>query len=1101
MSLPKVFRVVALVLCLVLLPSVVHARKAKPDKEKAEKSRINSSLLSAFTFRCIGPALMSGRISDIAVRPDDAHTWYVAAGSGGVWKTTNAGTTFKPVFDSQPAYSIGCITIDSTDPSVIWVGTGENVSGRHVGYGDGVYRSRNGGKTWENMGLKKSEHIGKILVDPRDSNVVFVAAEGPLWSAGGERGLYRSTDGGANWEQVLGISENTGVTDVEFEPGNPDVLYAAAYQRRRSVAAFMAGGPESGIYKSVDGGSTWRKLKVGLPGGHMGKIGLAVSPVKPNVVYAVIEAGETQKGFYRSEDRGESWEKRNSRTAGGTGPHYYQELEAHPTVLDRVFMMDVYMRVTDDGGQTWRAVGEEWKHVDNHALVILPDSPDHLLAGCDGGLYESFDNGKTWRYFPHLPLTQFYKIAVDNREPIYSVHGGTQDNNSQLGPSETWSRNGIRNADWSVTISADGYATAFDPADPDIVYGEMQNGSVYRFNRKTGQSTHVQPMAAPGEEPLRFNWDAPILVSPHNHERIYFGAQKLFRSDNRGDDWEAVSGDLTRNLNRYQLPIMERTWGVDDLWDHFAMSRYSTITAISESPLQEGLIYVGTDDGLLNVTGDGGKTWRRIDSFPGLKGGRPFVNDVLASRHNPDRVYLALDNHKTGDLKPYLFVSNDQGNTWQPITTGLSDRQIAWSIVEDSRMPELLFVGAETGIFVTLDGGKQWIAMKGGLPTIAFRDIVVQEQQDDLVCGSFGRGIYILDDYSPLRAISKALLESDGAFLPGGPAMQYPVESPLGGWGKASQGHAYYTGENPAYGATIMVHVKEGLQTAKAKRLEQEKKQLEAEKPVEFPGWESLLAERREQDPKRYLIIRDPEGAVVRRLDFPTGKGLHRVNWDLRYPAISPIQLGGDSGDRSRRWRPTGPEVVPGEFTHEVVDVVDGNWTTVIPASKFTVQSAATIGLNEEERLQLLDFQKRAGELQRKVMAAGSVLQAASERLRYIEAAVIRTPDADPVLLSETRRMATELMAIEDTLYGDRIRPRYAEFGEPSILRMIRVPRSITELPTGTAEQSLTWARERFDGVAEKLNDIMENQIPALENKLDEAGAPWTPGRKVPVAS
>lgn len=1099
MSLSKLLRSIAVALFLVLLPSIAHARKAKSDKKAGDEPLINSSLLSAFKFRCIGPALMSGRISDIAVKPDDPHTWYVAAGSGGVWKTTNGGTTFEPIFDGEASYSIGCVAIDPLFPSIIWVGTGENVSGRHVGYGDGVYRSRNGGKTWENMGLQKSEHIGKILIDPRNSDVIFVAAEGPLWSAGGERGLYRSSDGGENWEQVLSISENTGVTDVEFEPGNPDILYAAAYQRRRSVAAFMAGGPESAIYKSVDGGSTWRKLKVGLPVGHMGKIGLAVSPMKPSVVYAVIEAGEKQKGFYRSEDRGESWDKRSSRTGGGTGPHYYQELEAHPTVFDRVFMMDVYMRVTDDGGKTWRAVGEEWKHVDNHALAILPDSPDHLLAGCDGGLYESFDNGTSWRFFPHLPLTQFYKIAVDNREPIYNVHGGTQDNNSQLGPSETWSVNGIRNADWSITISADGYATAFDPVDPDIVYGEMQNGSVYRFNRKTGQSTHVQPMAAPGEDPLRFNWDAPILVSPHNPERIYFGAQKLFRSDNRGDDWEAVSDDLTRNLNRYQLPIMERTWGVDDLWDHFAMSRYSTITAISESPLQEGLIYVGTDDGLLNVTGDGGKTWRRIDSFPGVKG-RPFVNDVLASRHNPDRVYLALDNHKSGDLKPYLFVSEDRGNSWKPIVTGLTERQIVWSIVEDAKLARLLFVGAETGIFVTLDGGKQWIAMKGGLPTISFRDIVIQEQQDDLVCGSFGRGIYILDDYSPLRAISRELLESDGAFLPAGPVRQYPMGSPLGGRGKASQGHAYYTGENPVYGANILVHVKEILQTARAKRLELEKKQLKAETPVAFPGWETLLAEQREPEPRRYLVIRDQEGTVVRRLAFPTGKGLHRVHWDLRYPAVSPIRLGGDSGGNERRWRPTGPEVVPGTFTHELVQVVDGSWTTIIPATPFTVQSAGLSGLNQEERQRLLAFQKRAGELQRKVMAAGSVLQAASERLRYIEAAVIQTAAADPELLSDSRDLTRELMTIEDSLYGDRIRPRYAEFGEPSILRLMRTPRHVTEPPTGTAEQSLRWASERFEGLAEKLNHIMDIKIPALEERLDEAGAPWTPGRKVPAA-
>ena len=838
-------RTTLLFLSLMLIGAILPA-------QDQDKSALSSSTLQGLKFRNIGPAFASGRIADIAIHPDDDNVWYVAVGSGGVWKTVNAGVSWKPIFDKQSSYSIGCVTIDPLNPHTIWVGTGENVGGRHVGFGDGIYKSGDGGKTWKNMGLKSSEHISKIVIHPENSDVIWVAAQGPLWSKGEERGLYKSVDGGQIWKKVLGDAEWTGVTDLVMDPRDPDRLYAASWDRHRTVAAYMGGGPGSGIHRSTDGGETWEKLSSGLPGGNMGKIGLAISPQQPDILYAAIELDRTKGGVYRSTDRGSSWQKRSNTVSGATGPHYYQELYASPHQFDRLYLMDVRIQVSEDGGKTFSRLSERDKHSDNHAIAFRADDPDYLLIGTDGGLYESFDLAQNWRFINNMPITQYYKVAVDDALPFYHVFGGTQDNGSHGGPSRTDTYHGIRNADWYKTLGADGHQSATEPGNPNIMYAETQQGGLHRVDRITGEQVYIQPQAGEGEDFERYNWDAPILVSPHSPSRLYFASQRVWRSDNRGDSWTAISDDLTRDQERITLPIMGRTQSWDAAWDVNAMSNYNTITSLAESPLQEGLIYAGTDDGIIQITEDGGKNWRKIEasSLPDVPS-TAFVNDIKADLFDANTVYVALDNHKYGDFKPYLLKSTNKGKSWKSISSTLPDRTLVWRMVQDHVAPNLLFAATEFGIYTSIDGGKEWIQLKGGLPTISFRDLTIQRRENDLVAASFGRSFYILDDYTPLRQLSEESMQQEATLFSVRKALWYVPKSVV-----SSQG-AEYRAENPPYGAVFTYHFGGDMTTLQAERKKREKELNKENKDIPFPGWDALEAERRQESPKIWLTVKD----------------------------------------------------------------------------------------------------------------------------------------------------------------------------------------------------------------------------------------------------
>lgn len=1048
--------------------------------------KIDSSLVSGLKFRNIGPAFSSGRIADIAIHPGDEQTWYVAVGSGNIWKTVNAGVTWKTIFEDQSSYSIGCITVDPNNPNTIWVGTGENVGGRHVGYGDGIYRSRDGGKTWKNMGLKASEHISKIIVHPGNPDVLWVAVQGPLWTPGGERGLYKSADGGTSWKKVLGVNEWTGVTDIVMDPENPDFLIAATWQRHRTVAAYLGSGPGSGLHRSTDGGESWEKLSTGLPKSNMGKIGLGISPFDPGVIYAAITLDRRTGGVYMSGDGGSSWTKQSDAVAGGTGPHYYQELYVSPHSKGRIYLAGVRVQVSEDHGKTFRRMKEVNKHSDNHSMNFIASDPDYLLVGTDGGIYESFDLAENWRFIENLPLTQYYKLALDDTEPFYNVFGGTQDNGTHAGPSRTMNAEGIRNADWQHILGGDGHQTATEPGNPGIVYGESQQGYLHRIDRITGEQVYIQPQAGPGEPPERFNWDTPILVSAHDPARIYTASYRVWRSDNRGDSWLTLSGDLTKGLERIKQPIMGRMQSWDNAWDLFAMSNYSTITSLGESPVQDGILYVGTDDGLIQVTTDGGDNWKKIEvgSIQGIPA-TAFVNDIRADLFDTHTVYAALDNHKYGDYKPYIIKSTDAGNSWKLISGTIDQRTLVWRLVQDHVRKDLLFAATEFGIYCTVDGGKQWIRMKGGLPTIPFRDIQIQRRENDLVGASFGRGFYILDDLSPLRELTPDMLKEEAKLFPVKDAWLYSPRRIT-----IAPGASEYRAENPPYGATFTYYLKENIKSIKQARKEQEKKLNASNSNIPFPGWEALEAELNEDAPTLVFAVKDEQGKVVNHVKAPAKKGIHRVTWDLRHASKNPMD---PENEAELEVESRGYRVTPGVYSATLYALNKGKVEQLSEPHTFLVKPLQEQVLEPATPVEIEEFRKALESARLEYGAIRKALEEASEQVKVFKNACFRMESDAGDLLEEVYLTEAEVLKLQVLLNGKQSK------GEVGVQEAVTPGRrfnvasrglSTSYGPTTMHRESLQTGIEEMEPIREQVQNLKNTTLPALEEKLRKAGAP-----------
>jgi len=1075
-------KLILAVLCLWSVSAFANSHFAQAN------DTLPTKIYGGLKMRNLTPAFVSGRIADFAVNPNNHSEYYVAAAAGNIWKTTNNGTTYKPIFDKQGAYSIGCLKLDPKNTNVIWAGTGENNHQRAIGYGNGVYKSTDGGKSWKNMGLKASRQIGMIAIHPDNSDIVFIAAEGSIWASGGERGLYKTTDGGKSWKKVLNISEHTGVNNVVIDPKNPDIIYATSEQRRRHVNIRIGGGPESAIYKSTDGGETFHKIMKGMPKVDIGGIGIAANE---KYVYAIVEAALGKGGFFRSSDQGESWKKMSNHSASG---QYYNEIYCDPKDVNKVYSVETYSQYTIDGGKTWKTMGRNKRHVDDHALWIDPDNTAHYMIGGDGGIYETFDSGANFIHKSNLPVTQFYRVAVDNSYPFYWVYGGTQDNSSLGAPSQTLYSDGITRGEWIVTQGGDGFWQAIDPTDPNVVYSEYQYGNIFRFDKKSGESLNIKPRERKGEKLYKWNWNSPFIVSPHSHTRLYMTANKVFRSDDRGNSWKVISDDITAKIPRDNAPVMGRYWGVDAVAKNVSTSLYGMGIALEESPLQENLLYVGTDDGLIQVTEDA-KTWRKIEHFPGVPA-HTYVSDIRCSKHDKETVFASFDNRKRDDFTPYLLMSTDKGRTWKSIAGNLPKNGTVHTIEQDHVNPNLLFVGTEFGVFFTVDQGKEWIQLKSGLPTISVKDIVIQERENDLVMATFGRGFYILDDYSPLREISEQLAQKEAHLFPVKDALKY-IQKRRGGYGFGS---TVYKNKNAPFGVTFSYYIKEVPKTLAQIRHEKEKELIKNKQPIPLPSLAELEKEKNEVKPYLVFSITDASGKEIKKINTKFGKGIQRISWNLRVPYKSPIVAPKNKFDplhKNKDWA-----LVPaGNYFVTLYKVVRNEITKLVEPTPFKVIPYDNQTFKNENPMDLFTFQEKVNQLGKTIHGTQRFADELKTRITNIQQAIAETPNCPPTLLVSANAIAQHIKDIQFALAGEKPKASPEEV-TPAIpplntrYNALRWIHQNSSAPITKTEKDLYQIlQDELPPLITSLKEINNRDLPDLEALLDKYDVGWTPGR------
>ncbi len=999
---------------------------------------LDETLLEGLKLRCIGPANMGGRIDDFAVIESNPQIIYAGTASGGLWKTINNGITWEPIFDDQETSSIGDVTVAPSNPDVVWVGTGEPNNRQSSSWGNGVYKSSDGGKTWKNMGLRDTHHIGRIVIHPRDSDTVYVAALGHLWGPNKERGLFKTTDGGKTWTNTKFIDENTGFVDVALDPQSPDTLYAAAYQRRRRGWGFNGGGPGSGLYKTTDGGETWIRLDKGLPGGNTGRIGIDIYRKDPHIVYAIVE--HKQGGVFRSEDKGISWKRMSSTNPR---PMYYSQIRIDPNNDQRIWVLGARMYFSDDGGKHFNTGIVTRIHGDHHAMWINPGNCDHMIVGSDGGIYFSYDRGRTWDFINSLPLGQFYEIGFDMQRPYY-IYGGLQDNGSWGGPSETYYSQGISNDEWFRIGGGDGFYTQVDPTDHDLIYAESQNGNLFRLNLKTGERKSLRPEPEDPKETYRFNWNSPILLSPHDPKTIYYGGNRLFISQDRGDTWEATD-DLTKQEDREKKELMGVLTDENTLSRHDGIAYFGDITTISESSIKPGLLYVGTDDGNLQVSQDGGKTWKNVtDKLPGVPK-YTYVTRVIASGFDESTAYVALDGHRNDDFRPYIFTSTDYGESWKDISGDIPEGNVVNVIREHPRNPDLLFVGTERGAYFSIDRGEKWIKIKSNLPVVPVDDIAVHPRENDLILGTHGRSIWILDDITPLEQMTEDVVRSSSYLFDIPDAAQIRLF-----YHKGSTGHKIFIAPNPHYGALISYYLKEA-----------------AKKSPTF-------------------TIVSADGREVKEFKGPKDPGLNRISWDLRYGAPDIPEM----GRRGAR----GPLVLPGEYR--------------VTFRTGEEEMTRALKVEEDPRIEI-PFQDRKAQhdallelhyLYPYISAASRAVESLKRELDSVQKTLKKISSVPEVISEQIETTAQELEEIKIKLTGDpELGYRGRRFSVQGRLRMLgEAIESYTVAPSGRQVLQIKERKEELGGLIQRINKIIEEGIPRLNKLLNENNIPhMLPGKAI----
>ena len=1087
----KLWLLMLLSICFVAVVDAQQKNNTPSPSLSPKKDSLKNTPLPGLSFRSIGPAITGGRITDMAVNPRNKAEYYVASGHGSLWKTSNNGTTFSPAFDGQSSFAMGAVRIDPSQPNIVWAGTGENNNQSNVIYGDGVYRSEDGGRSWKNMGLKQSEHIGGIAIDPSNSDVVYVAAYGPMRSEGGERGIFKTVDGGKTWRRSLYISEYTGCFEVHLDPKQPKTVYAVAHQRLRGGTTNVSGGPESAIYRSTDSGATWQKIMKGLPAENVGRIGMAISPANPDILFAIVHAKEGA-GFYRSDNKGASWSKLNNQISAY--PFYMQKIFADPKDENTVYSMDLLIQVSNDGGRTWRALGEKYKHVDNHVLWIDPDNTSHLISGNDGGVYETWDKGLNWSFKANLPIAEIYKVSTDNAKPFYNVYIGTQDNNSLMGPSRTTHSYGISNREWTFTLGGDGFETQADWSDDNILYAQSQNGGLVRYDKKTGEKLFIQPVNMI-DSGYRFDWDAPLLISKHNPKRLYFAANKLFRTDDQGNSWKIISGDLTRGVAQKMNKLMGKSWSTEEL---AGKASSAVITSIAESPIDEQVLFAGTSDGWIHVSTDGGNSWTRSTTNPVLN---EFtrVHHITASKHNKSVAYAACYAYTNGDYKPYLLKTSDGGKSWSLLNNNLPQKGSTFCIVEDHINEKLLFTGTQFGLYVSVDGGNEWIRFMNGLPTTTITDMEIQQRENDLVVATFGRGVYILDDYSALRDLTPDLLAKQAALLPIKQGLMYVEDSPLGFRGKGFQGADFYTANNPEPGVTFTYYLKEAPKTLLQKRVDAEKEKQKKGEELDYPSYDVFRKEAEQTETYLLFTITDEEGNLIRKIKTNAAKGVQRLTWNLRHQPFYPVSFA--PFDDTYAWvsPPTGYMVVPGTYKVGIQLYENGSFTELVAPQAFQCAPIINGSFPVKNQQALQAFNQKIAEMLRAVSGANAFRQEMVQRLPFLQRAAL---DGSGVPVTQVQqdivKIQRRLEEVNRAMNGDGLRGRYEGATPLSLFsRIAQITSALwstTTEPTETFKASYEIAANNFEAILNDLRNI-DQEIQAIERLLEKYKAPYTPGR------